>query len=106
MNFNSGSAKSLFILIYIQGKLTFECVQKISQLVWILVDIRVSYHACDILAVEVVVGHVDIPNTPVGVIVAVGAGTKRSLSPERGSCPMIVVMATKYRLFYTNYKIK
>ena len=74
---------------------TFECVQKIPQLVRILVEVRVSYHASDVLAVKVVVGHVDIPDTPVGVVVAVGAGTKRSLSPERGSCPMMVVMATK-----------
>ena len=37
-------------------------------------------------------GGVDVPDTPVGVVVAVGAGTERALSPERRGAPVIVVV--------------
>ena len=42
----------------------------------ILVEVGVGDHASDILAVEVVVGLVDVPGAPVGVVVAVGASTE------------------------------
>ena len=45
--------------------------------------IKISDHASDILAVEIVVGGVDVPDTPVGVIVTVGAGAKGPLRPHR-----------------------
>ena len=59
---------------------------------WVLVEIRVGDHARDVLAVEVVVGGVDVPDTPVRVVVAVGAGTERALSPERRGAPVVVVV--------------
>ena len=57
------------------------------------VDVEVGDHASDILAVEIVVGGVDVPDTPVGVVVTVSAGTEGTLSPERCSLPVVVVMA-------------
>ena len=63
----------------------------------VLVHIRVGDHPGDVLAVEVVVGGVDVPDTPVGVVVAVGAGTERALSPERRGAPVVVVM-TRYKV--------
>ena len=62
---------------------------------WVLVQVGVGDHPCHILTVEVVVGAVDVPRTPVGVVVAVGARTKVAIIPERLSLPMIVVMAGK-----------
>ena len=63
----------------------------------VLIEVGVGDHACDVLAVEVVVGGVDVPDTPVGVVVAVGAGTERALSPERRGAPVVVVV-TRYRV--------
>ena len=57
------------------------------------VDVKVGDHASDILAVEIVVGGVYVPGTPVGVVVTVSAGTERTLSPEGCSLPVGVVMA-------------
>ena len=91
-------------------KLTWQCVEKIPQLEGIYSEIKIGDHACDILAVEIVVGGVDIPDTPVGVVVTVGAGAKRSLGPKWRSFPMIVIV-TEIRTesinaeTYNNYSI-
>ena len=60
---------------------------------WVLIEIRVGDHARDVLAVEVVVGGVDVPDTPVRVVVAVGAGTERASSPQRGGLPVVLIVA-------------
>ena len=44
------------------GTLTCQGVEEVPQLVWVLVEIRVGDHARHILAVEVVVGGVDVPD--------------------------------------------
>ena len=75
------------------GKITCQGVEKISQLVRVLVEIRVGDHARDVLAVEVVVGGVDVPDTPVRVVVAVGAGTEGASSPHRGRLPVVLIVA-------------
>ena len=64
----------------------------------ILIEVGVGDHACDVLAVEVVVGGVDVPDAPVGVVIAVGAGTERSLSPDRRSAPVIVVVTEMIKI--------
>ena len=61
-------------------------------MIFVLVEVGVGDHSSDVLAVEVVVGGVDVPDTPVGVVVAVGAGTERALSPERRGAPVVVVV--------------
>ena len=40
---------------------------------------------------------VDVPDAPVGVVVAVGAGTEGALSPEWCCLPVVIVMARKRR---------
>ena len=40
-------------------------------------------------------GGVDVPDTPVGVVVAVGAGTEGALSPKGCCLPVVIVMARK-----------
>ena len=40
-------------------------------------------------------GGVDVPGTPVGVVVAVGAGTEGALSPEGCCLPVVIVVAKK-----------
>ena len=75
------------------GKITCQGVEKISQLVRVLVEIRVGDHARDVLAVEVVVGGVDVPDTPVRVVVAVGACAEGVVIPEGLSLPVMVVVA-------------
>ena len=80
-------------------------------MVSVLVEIRIRDHARHILAVQVVVGGVDVPDkdfshgwrrkkpwpmlpdTPVGVVVAVGAGTERASGPQRGGLPVVLVVA-------------
>ena len=81
-------------------------------MVWVLVEIRVGDHARHVLAVEVVVGGVDVPDkssshgwvrtgaglvllpdTPVCVVVTVGAGTERASGPHRGGLPVVLVVA-------------
>ena len=59
----------------------------------VLVHIRVGDHPGDVLAVEVVVGAVDVPHAPVRVVVAVGACAERVVIPEGLCLPVIVVMA-------------
>ena len=61
-------------------------------MIFVLIEVGVGDHSSDVLAVEVVVGGVDVPDTPVGVVVAVGAGTERALSPERRGAPVGVVV--------------
>ena len=62
---------------------TWQCVEKIPQLERIYSKIKISDHASDILAVEIVVSGVDGPGAPVGVVIAVGTGTEGSLCPQR-----------------------
>ena len=59
----------------------------------VLVHIRVGDHPGDVLAVEVVVGAVDVPHAPVRVVVAVGACAEGVVIPEGLSLPVIVVVA-------------
>ena len=61
----------------------------------VLVQVGVGDHPGHILAVEVVVGAVDVPHAPVGVVVAVGARAKVSIIPEGIGVPVVVVMAGK-----------
>ena len=65
-------------------------------------EVKVGDHASDILAVKIVVGGVDVPDTPVGVVVTVSAGTEGTLSPEGCSLPVGVVMARMGRNMYEN----
>ena len=60
---------------------TCQGVEKIPQLERINPEVKVGDHASDILAVKIVVGGVDVPDTPVGVVVTVSAGTEGTLSP-------------------------
>ena len=59
----------------------------------VLVHVGVGDHPGHVLAVEVVVGAVDVPHAPVGVVVAVGARAEVAVIPERLSLPVVVVMA-------------
>ena len=43
---------------------------------------------------------VDVPDAPVGVVVAVGAGTEGALSPEWCCLPVVIVMAKKRRYYF------
>ena len=58
----------------------------------VLMEVRVGDHARDVLTVEVVVGGVDVPHAPVGVVVAVRARTEGAVIPQRWGAPVIVVM--------------
>ena len=80
--------------IVLQSVVTITCqgVEKVPQLVLVLIEVGVGDHACDVLAVEVVVGGVDVPDAPVGVVVAVGAGAEGPRGPEGGRLPVLVVM--------------
>ena len=66
----------------------------------VLVQVGVGDHPGHVLAVEVIVCAVDVPHTPVRVVVAVGACTKVAVIPERLCVPVVVVMAEK-----VNYKL-
>ena len=59
----------------------------------VLVQVGVGDHPSHVLAVEVVVGAVDVPHAPVGVVVAIGARAKVSVIPKRLGLPVVVVMA-------------
>ena len=65
----------------------------IFQLEGVSVDVEVSDHASDILAVEVVLGTVDVSDAPVGVVIAVSTGTEWTISPQWSSFPVVIVMA-------------
>jgi len=67
-------------------------VQNIPKLVGVHPHVEVGDHTRDVLAVEVVVGAVHVADTPVGVVVAVGAGAERALCPQRRSLPVLVVV--------------
>ena len=47
-------------------------------------------------------GGVDVPGTPVGVVVAVSAGTEGALSPEGCCLPVVIVVAKKVLGYYIN----
>ena len=81
------------LLVHVVQLGVSEAVQKVPQLVRVHAEIVVGHHARHVLAVEIVVGDVDVPHAPVGVVVAVGAGTERSSGPERGGLPVVLVMA-------------
>ena len=68
----------------------------------VLMKIRVGDHASDVLAVEIVVGHVDIPGAPVGVVVAVGARTEGAIIPQGWRTPMVLIMAKRKYIFNQN----
>ena len=59
-------------------------MENIRELVGISQEVKVGNHPSDILAVKIVVSSVDVPNAPIGVVVAVGAGTEGSFSPQGG----------------------
>ena len=59
----------------------------------VLVHIRVGDHPGDVLAVEVVVGGVDVARAPVRVVVTVGARAEGPVLPQRRCRPVTVVMA-------------
>ena len=44
-----------------RGSITCQGVEKVPQLMWVLIEIRICDHARHILAVQVVVGGVDVP---------------------------------------------
>ena len=60
------------------------------------VEVGEGDHAGDVLAVEVVVGGVDVARAPVRVVVAVGARAEGPVLPQRRCRPVIVVMAGRY----------
>ena len=44
-------------------------------------QVKVGHHASDILTIQIVGGFIDVPHTPVGIVVAVGAGAEGSFRP-------------------------
>ena len=60
---------------------TCKGVKKVPQLVRVNCQVKICRHACDIFAVEVIGGAIDVPHTPVGIVVTVGAGAEWSLCP-------------------------
>ena len=56
-------------------------------------EVKVGHHAGDIFTIQIVVGSIDVPHTPIGVVVTVCAGAEWSFSPQRGSSPVVIVMA-------------
>ena len=76
--------------------LTRECVEQVPELVRVGVEVGEGDHAGDVLAVEVVVGGVDVARAPVRVVVAVGARAEGTVLPQRRCRPVIVVMAGRY----------
>ena len=44
-------------------------------------QVKIGHHASDILTIEVIGGGIDVPYTPVGIVVTVGAGAEWSLCP-------------------------
>ena len=83
-------------------EITCQGVEKVPQLVAILIEIRVGDHTSHVLAVEIVVGGVDVPDTPVRVVVAVGAGTERPSGPHRGGLPVVLIVAGNTRQLAVN----
>ena len=79
-----------------QQSLTRECVEQVPELVRVGVEVGEGDHAGDVLAVEVVVGGVDVARAPVRVVVAVGARAEGTVLPQRRCGPVIVVMAGRY----------
>ena len=75
-----------------------QSVQEVPQLVRVDPEVVVGHHPRDVLAVEIVVGGVDVPDAPVGVVVAVGAGTESSPGPVGLSFPVVVVVAEAVHL--------
>jgi len=73
-------------------------VEEVPQLVGVDSHVVVGHHPRHVLAVEIVVGDVDVPDTPVGVVVAVGAGTERTTSPTRLRPPVLVVVTETIHL--------
>ena len=70
----------------------------------VLVHVGVGDHPGHVLAVEVIVGAVDVPHAPVGVVVAVCARAKVAVIPERLGLPVVVVMAkvtNKWNISFT-----
>ena len=65
----------------------------------VLMKIRVGDHASDVLAVEIVMGDVDVPDAPVGVVVAVGACTEGAVIPQGRGAPVVFVM-TRIKISY------
>merc|ERR1719339_174401 len=61
--------------------------------------VEVGDHPGHVLTVQVVVGAVDVPHTPVGVVVAVGACAEGPLGPQRGSAPVVVVVRETVHLY-------
>ena len=47
-------------------------------------------------------GGVDVPGTPVGVVVTVGAGTEGALSPQWCGLPVVIVVAKDLILYYAD----
>ena len=72
---------------------TRECVEQVPELVRVGVEVGEGDHAGDVLAVEVVVGGVDVARAPVRVVVAVGARAEGPVLPQRRCRPVTVVMA-------------
>ena len=68
----------------------------------VLVHVGVGDHPGHVLAVEVVVGAVDVPHAPVGVVVAVGAGAEWPFRPEGRSLPVVVVVGETVHLHILN----
>ena len=87
-------------------EITCQGVEKVPQLVSVLIEIRICDHASHVLAVEVVVGGVDVARAPVRVVVAVGARAEGTVLPQRRCCPVIVVMAGRYDMMMMKIETK
>lgn len=68
------------------------CIHRVGQLVGVTVEVKVLQEAGGKLAEECVVGLIDGPQTPVGVVVGAGARTESTQRPEGSGLPVVIVM--------------
>ena len=60
---------------------TCEGVKQVPQLVRVNCQVKICHHARYILTIEIIGGGIDVSDTPVGIVVTVGAGTEGSFCP-------------------------
>ena len=60
---------------------TCEGVKQVPELVRVNRQVKIGHHTSHIFTIEIVSGGIDVPHTPVGIVVAVGAGTEWPLGP-------------------------
>jgi hypothetical protein len=56
-------------------------VKQVPELVRVNCQVKIGHHSSHIFTIEIVSGGIDVPHTPVGIVVAVGAGTEWPFGP-------------------------